>query len=102
MRLLVPLLLLLAHAASAQTCVEARVGAEVAYGCVNDALARLAQTAHTPLGMNTLGATAPAPAVGTFNRTATAERMGDTFGHSVFSQRPAPPVYAAPLIPGAR
>jgi hypothetical protein len=85
-------------AQSTQRCVEARVGGVVAYDCLNDAWRALAEQAHTPLAMNTLTARSSAPQVGTFNRSATAERMGNSFGHSVISQRPPPPVYANPVL----
>lgn len=91
-----------AVAQDSQTCVEAQVGTERAYSCVNEGLARLAQQAHGPLATTTLRADSPAPAVGTFDRAATAERMGDTFGHSVVSQRPPPPMFAMPLLPAGR
>ncbi len=91
-----------ARAQSVERCVEARVGGDVAYSCLNDSFARLVDRAHTPEAMNTLTARSPAPAIGSFNRSATAERMGSAFGHSVVSQRPGPPVYADPLLSGAR
>ena len=81
-----------------QTCVDVRIGEQSSYGCVNDAMAHLTEQAHGPQVTATLGATSPAPAVGTFNRTATAERMGNNFGHSAFPQRPAPAVYGSPLF----
>lgn len=96
-------MLLLATGARGQStdrCVEARVGGEVAYSCLNDAWARLVDRAHTPAVPGTLGATSPAPAIGTFNRTATAERMGSAFGHSVISQRPGAPIFVTPPLGG--
>lgn len=89
-----------AHAQSVDRCVEARVGGQVAYNCLNEAWKQLAAQAHTPLAMNTLTAQSPATQTGTFNRSATAERMGNTFGLSAISQRPPPPVYVSPLTGG--
>lgn len=84
-----------------QTCVDVRVGDQRSYDCINSALARVARAAHGPTDPGTLSATSPPQAVGTFDRAATAERMGNTFGRSVLSQRPPRPVYLSPLI-GAR
>jgi len=41
----------------------------------------------------------PANQLGLFNRAATSHRMGNQFGHSVYPQRPPPPVVATPRIP---
>ena len=84
--------------ASSETCVDVRVGTDQSYSCINAALGRAAAQARTPVNPGTLSATSPANQVGTFNRAATAQRMGDAFGRSVISQRPPPPVFASPLL----
>jgi hypothetical protein len=91
-----------ARAAWGQTCVQAQIGTEQAYSCLNDAFARLAGGAHTAPANGVLSAGSPAPAVGTFDQAATAERMGNAFGHSVIAQRPPPPVFALPFTGPAR
>jgi hypothetical protein len=88
--------------AYAQTCVQAQVGGEQAYSCLNDSFAHLAQGAKASAGLGVLSAGSPAPAVGTFDHTATAERMGNAFGRSVVPQRPPAPSFGMPLIPGGR
>jgi hypothetical protein len=81
-----------------QTCVDVQVGGERSYACINAALARTARLAHTPVNPGILSATSPSNTVGAFNRAGTAERMGDTFGHSVLEQRPPPLVFVNPLF----
>lgn len=41
----------------------------------------------------------PGNQLGLFNRAATGHRMGNTFGTSVYPQRPPPAVYTSPLLP---
>ncbi len=79
------------------TCIGVQVGERQSYDCLNAALARLTAGSHLPQLTATLGAASPAPAVGSFNQSATHERMGNAFGHSVVSQRPPRPVYVTPL-----
>ena len=90
-----------AQTPTGETCVQAQVGAEQAYSCLNDHLARLAGSAHAAHAA-VLSAQSPAPATGTFSYAATAERMGNAFGHSVTAQRPPPPFFAVPFIAPAR
>ncbi len=84
--------------ATSETCVDVRVGSDQSYSCINAALARTANQARAPVNPGTLSPASPSNQVGTFNRAATAERMGNTFGHSVISQRPPPPVFSNPLF----
>ncbi len=92
-----------ALADSQQTCVDVRIGDQRSYTCLNEALARAALAAHGVVNPGLLSATSEPQAIGAFDRTATAERMGNTFGHSAFAQRPPRPVYLSPLLtPSAR
>ena len=92
-------LVLFGGGARAQTCVQAQVGSEQAYSCLNDSLARAAAAARGAGPPGVLSARSPAPAVGTFDYAATAERMGNGFGRSVVAQRPPLPFFAAPTVP---
>jgi hypothetical protein len=91
-----------ASAQSRGTCVDVRVGNERSYACLNDALAKAARQVHGDPDLGTLSVTSPPQALGGFDRAATAERLGDAFGHSVIAQRPPPPVYVSPLLAGPR
>lgn len=96
---------LLPQVAAAQavgrTCVDVQIGTERYYDCLNQALARLVPSERFSAAQNApYAATSPPAQVGVFNRAATAERMGNALGHSAFPQRPPPPVFPTPLMPG--
>jgi len=77
--------------AAGNTCVDVHIGADQSYGCLNQELRHTAESASRAMIAPDVRAGSPAPATGTFNRTATQERLGNAFGHSVVPQRPAPP-----------
>jgi hypothetical protein len=82
-------------------CVDVRIGAERSYDCVNAQLSRTIPPRRFSAGDELpVPATVPGPAAGTFNQGAAAEQLGNAFGHSTRPQRPPPPVYAAPVLPG--
>jgi hypothetical protein len=85
-----------------QVCVDVRIGTEASYACLNDRLRQVANQSHFVANPAEVTVTSPAPAVGTFNQAATAERLGNAFGHSVYPQRPAPPQFPNPLVSGRR
>jgi precorrin-4 methylase len=74
-----------------QSCVDVQIGGVQSYGCINQEMRQIAQTAPKVTIMPDVQASSPAPATGTFNRAATQERLGDAFGHSIVPQRPAAP-----------
>jgi hypothetical protein len=94
-----------AAADAADSCVEVAVNGERApsYDCLtqklrppvpprgpDDAQPGMASEAITQRPSNQLGL---------FNRAATGHRMGNTFGTSVYPQRPPPVAPSSPLIP---
>jgi hypothetical protein len=82
-------------------CVDVTIGGERSLACVNQQLSRSIPPRNFTAGSDLPQAgNVTAPAAGTFNQAATAERLGTSFGHSVVPQRPPPPVYSAPLLPG--
>lgn len=86
-------------ASGSKPCVEVRIGNEPTYGCLNAQIERLIPQRRFEAGSDLpVPANIPAPAAGTFNQAATAEQLGTSFGHSTKPQRPAPPVYASPLL----
>lgn len=85
--------------ATAQSCVDVKIGDAQYYNCLNRQLGesvpgRRFSTADAPTGVQ-----APAPSIGLFDRAATAEQLGTSFGHSTVPQRPAPSNAVSPLIP---
>jgi hypothetical protein len=96
-------LLLALHAAQAgepaagQSCVDVQIGGVQSYGCINQEMRHIAETAPRMTIVPDVQASSPAPATGTFNRAATQERLGNAFGHSVVPQRPAPPPLSPPF-----
>ena len=91
--------------AGADSCVEVTVNGErtPSYACLTQKLrpAAPARTAgDAPPGMASEAITQrPSNQLGLFNRAATGHRMGNTFGTSVYPQRPPPSVPSSPLIP---
>jgi hypothetical protein len=93
-----------ARAAEAEAaCVEVTVNGERApsYACMTDKL----RPAAPPPGTATQGLASeaivqrPSNQLGLFNRAATEHRMGNTFGTSVYPQRPPAVAPAGPVFP---
>jgi hypothetical protein len=74
-----------------QTCVDVKIGSAQSYGCINQELRHIVESAPRLVAVPDLHAGSSASAIGTFDRTATQERLGDAFGHSLVPQRPASP-----------
>lgn len=87
----------------APSCIEVEVdGARApSYACLSERL-RPAAGARAPRDA-ALGSEAivqrPGHELGLFNRAATGHRMGNTFGNSVYPQRPPAVAPASPLMP---
>jgi len=88
----------------ADTCVEVTVNGERApsYDCLTQKLQPKAPQrgpGDAQPGMASEAITQrPSNQLGLFNRAATGHRMGNTFGTSVYPQRPPPVAPASPLI----
>jgi hypothetical protein len=87
-----------ALAADPQSCVDVQVGSERYYHCLNQQMQNVPRNPSSAAKDAPLSAGSPAPAVGSFNQSATHERLGNSFGKSVVPQRPAPPVFSSPLV----
>ncbi|UVH57811.1 hypothetical protein NWF24_34120 [Variovorax paradoxus] len=94
-----------AKAAADQPCVEVTVNGErtPSYDCLTEKL-RPAASARAPdaaqPGMASEAMVQkPSNQLGLFNRAATGHRMGNTFGTSVYPQRPPTVAPSSPLIP---
>jgi hypothetical protein len=73
-------------------CVDVRIDQSAYLDCLNELFRSAAKPpAHDDITMNP--AAIPAPAAGTYNQAAIREMLGQSFGHGVIPQRPAPPVY---------
>jgi hypothetical protein len=83
-----------APAPTQQTCVDVAVGTAQSYDCINQALAEDAAAAHRPSSATDApyAATSPSNVTGQFNESATRNRLGAAFGHSVTPERPAAPI----------
>ncbi len=96
-----------AAADDAASCIEVEVNGEKtpSFACLTQKL-RPAADAQKNSPPPAFGSEAiilrPSNQLGLFNRAATSNRMGNTFGTSVYPQRPPPQVPATPLIPNAR
>ncbi len=85
-----------------ETCVDVKVGTAQSYDCLNQQLQAVAR--QTPkVSSDTAApynATSPSNVTGQFNESATRNRLGSNFGHSVTPQRPvtnfAPPGIVVP------
>ena len=77
-------------AAGADSCVEVVVNGErtPSYSCLTQKLQPTEAITQRPSNQ-----------LGLFNQAATSNRMGNTFGTSVYPQRPPPVVPSSPLIP---
>jgi hypothetical protein len=88
-------------AAGATNCTDVQVGSAQSYDCINAQLGAVARNtqrfssdANAPVS-----ASSPSNVVGTFNQSATANRLGRNFGKSVTPYRPAytpPPSLGTP------
>lgn len=63
------------------TCVDVTANGARSYGCLNDSLAHMADHAHGPVPPQTLTATSPANAVGSYNAAAAAEHQASVNYH---------------------
>ena len=92
--------------AGADSCVEVTVNGErtPSYDCLTQRLQPKAAPRgpdDAQPGMASEAITQrPSNQLGLFNRAATGHRMGNTFGTSVYPQRPPPVAPASPLING--
>lgn len=90
--------------AGATPCVEVEVNGErsPSYACLTEKLlpadAKKAARPGGGLASESI-VQRPAPQLGLFNHAATSHRMGNTFGTSVYPQRPPAPPPGGPSIP---
>ena len=97
-----------AAADDAASCIEVEVNGEKtpSFACLTQKLRPAAGAGKAAPPPPAFGSEAiilrPSNQLGLFNRAATSNRMGNTFGTSVYPQRPPPQVPATPLIPNAR
>jgi hypothetical protein len=90
----------LAQPAADTTCTDVTVGSAHGYDCIN---AQLAATARAAARQSSdldapVTATSPSNVVGTFNESATRNRLGANFGRSAIPVRPVqniPPPFTA-------
>jgi hypothetical protein len=93
-----------AAAAGADSCVEVVVNGErtPSYACLTQKLQPTAAPRGPDGAQTGLASEAitqrPSNQLGLFNQAATSNRMGNTFGTSVYPQRPPPAVPSSPLI----
>jgi hypothetical protein len=82
------------------TCTDVQVGSAESYNCINAQLGALAHNTQRPSSADApLTASSPSNEVGTFNESATRERLGPNFGKSGAPYRPAfvpPPTFGSP------
>jgi len=94
------------EAAPANPCVEVTVNGERApsYDCLTQKMRPPASAPRDADGTPQLASEAianrPSNQLGLFNRAATGTRMGNTFGTSVYPQRPPPVAPVSPLMRG--
>ena len=73
-----------------QSCVDVKVGTAESYSCLNQRLGAAAMQAHSAAGGDApYDARSPSQVTGQFNESATRNRLGANFGHSVTPPRPA-------------
>ena len=78
--------------ASAETCVDVRVGDAQYYDCLNRQFEHdMVPRRRLSIGEGTLGNDSAPQTTGQFNESATREQMGNAFGKSATPQRLAPP-----------
>jgi hypothetical protein len=82
------------------TCTDVQVGSAQSYNCINAQLGALAHATQRPSSTDApLTASSPSNEVGTFNESATRERLGPNFGKSATPYRPTyvpPPTIGSP------
>ncbi|MFS8977549.1 hypothetical protein PO002_24060 [Cupriavidus necator] len=96
-----------ASEADAAPCVEVEVNGERApsFPCLTQKLqpTNPARPVRPDSGLAAEAITQrPSNQLGLYNQAGTSHRMGNTFGTSVYPQRPANPVSTAPVIPHAQ
>jgi hypothetical protein len=76
--------------AAHQTCVDVSSGGAQSYACLNERLAAMAAQQHRASTATDapVSATSPSNVTGVFNESATRNRLGPNFGHSVTPDRP--------------
>lgn len=82
------------------SCVDVEINGYrgLSYNCLTDQMTPKDNAPKEAPGLASDGVTRlPPNQAGLANRASTANRMGNTFGKSVYPQRPAPPVYTSPL-----
>lgn len=93
-----------AQAKNEPACIEVEVNGErtPAYDCLTLKLNTAASAADKPRQDPRLKseqvATRPSNEIALFNRAATSQRMGNTFGRSVHPQRPPTPATVPPIV----
>jgi hypothetical protein len=75
-------------------CVDVKIDKTAYLNCLNEMFREAARPAQLNPRPNPTAA--PGPAVGTYNQAATREMLGNSFGHSVIPERPAPSSSARP------
>ncbi|RCJ05512.1 hypothetical protein DDK22_26295 [Cupriavidus necator] len=78
-----------------------RQGAISAAGCCARSASAGSVAPRSTLAVEAI-AQRPSNQLGLYNEAATSHRMGNTFGTSVYPQRPASPAPGAPVIPRAQ
>jgi hypothetical protein len=82
-----------------QNCMQVIAGTALAYGCMNAQQRALVKQHRAALAATTPNAQSAPPSLGLYNRAATREQFGSTFGHSVIPQALPPANYGNPVIP---
>lgn len=91
---------------AAATCIEVEVNGERApsFSCLTAKLSpnsNVARPTAIPHLASDVTTGRPSNQLGLFNYSATSQRMGNTFGTSVYPQRPEKHITASPIIPQA-
>lgn len=82
-------------------CIEVEVNGErvPAYDCLTQKLSTVAdKPRQDPRLKSEQAVTRPSNEISLFNRAATSQRMGNTFGRSVHPQRPPTPITVSPIV----
>lgn len=93
-----------AQAQAEPACIEVEVDGQrvPAYDCLtlklNTAVSAADKPRQDPHLKSEQVATRPSNEIALFNRAATSQRMGNTFGRSVHPQRPPAPIPVSPIV----
>jgi len=90
-----------ANGSQASNCVDVEVNGyrSRSYNCLEQQLSPTINRRPDNPGMASLDAAGrPSNQLGMFNQSSTSNRMGNTFGTSVYPQRPPAPVFNSPVI----